>query len=195
MSEKRFQVDPDTINQSTLLEVQAEISREMNTPLEESAGIVSAWQRVRNREGLIREALKHMIGGKLLELTAKTSTASVNHSLPTMRKLRTLLREPHAPEQVDMAYLHATRLSLARAAYQGYRQDGRGSLLLDLTQQQEHTIEPAWLSMGAIKQNGAAWVKPIRKHVSDYDPMKEFVVTILRPHDDVRVYRVALSGQ
>jgi hypothetical protein len=178
---------------STLVEVQAEISRELNVPFTTKNGVTGVVSRLLSRESLIKQAFQHAIGDTLLLLTARTPPTSMHNTLPNLQKMRVLLKEPSAPEQVDTAYLYAVKASLSRLAHQQYQQEGRGIVVLDLTKGQESDTTPAWYASQTISKHPSSWAKKARQHIASYNPEQELVVALLRPDNDVRIYRVELA--
>ncbi len=190
MSDKKKKQNRDT-KPATLVEVQAEINREMQQPFTTEKGVSGVVQRLMAREGLIKQALQMAIGDSLLMLTARTPVTSMHNTLPNLQRLRNLMREPNAPEQVDSAYLYALKTQLTELAYKAYKRDGRGALVILLSDENDKA-RPAWYSEQAIKEQKPPWAAALRKHITSYNPEEEGIVAIIRSEDDVRVYKLEL---
>lgn len=171
--------------QSTLLEMQAAINREMSAPIDGDAGVFAILGRLRDREMLLRQTFQKMLEEQLVQVTAKNRMASYQ-PLPGFQKLRKMFQEDNAPEQIDVAFMHALRTTFSRMAVTEYQNTGRGALVIDLTQGQESDVTPKWHVGGGTDPK-------ISTVVANYDPMVEFVAAVVRPGDDVRVYRVNLA--
>ncbi len=171
--------------QNTLLEMQAAINREMSSPIDGDAGVFAILGRLRDREMLLRQTFQKMLEEKLVQVTAKNRMASYQ-PLPGFQKLRKMFLEDNAPEQIDVAYMHALRTTLSRMAVTEYQNTGRGALIIDITQGQESDATPKWHVGGGTDPK-------ISNVVANYNPMVEFVTAVVRLGDDVRVYRVNLA--
>lgn len=173
--------------QPTLVELQAEINRDLAAPLSETEGLSDAIHRVVKRESLVRQYIQQMFGGMLLQFSSRSSKATRYHAMPNLQKMRSLLREPGAPEHVDTAYLHTLKSRFSELALAGFRQTGRGALVIDLTtpEEENQNLAPSW-------HPSKNFNRKIRAIVADYNPEEEFVVAILRPGNDERIYRVRL---
>ncbi len=174
-----------------MVEVQAEMHREMQQPFTTEKGVTGVVQRLLAREGLIKQALQLALGDSLLMLTARTPVTTMHNTLPNLQRLRTLMRQSNAPEQVDSAYLYALKSQLTELAYKAYKRDGRGALVILLSEENDKA-RPSWYAERTIKEQKPDWGAALRKHITSYNPEEEGIVAIVRPENDVRVYLLEL---
>jgi hypothetical protein len=89
----------------------------------------------------------------------------------------------------DLAWIGENRTSFWPAAQARFRAQGRGVIVVDTTQQPDPNAgHPMYyLPQEAAEQVGDA---DVARMVAEYDPRREFVVTLLKPEERVSSYRV-----
>jgi hypothetical protein len=91
--------------------------------------------------------------------------------------------------QSDLAWITENRASFWPAAQARFTAQGRGVIVVDTTQQPDPNAgHPMYyLPQEAAEQVGDA---DVLRMLAEYDPKREFVVTLLKPEERVSTYRV-----
>lgn len=102
------------------------------------------------------------------------------------------IRDPRTPEPIrDQFYLLMMEKEIARLGRDGYRESGRGAVLLD--QSGDRPFAAYYLDAATV-DGGLGWPNAeTEQWVQEYDPAREVVVIFVKPGSNPEVYRIELN--